>query len=657
MISAVNSLKKCLVFLIMLWLAIGSELSAGENKSYVEGELLIQLRQQDYAVTDKRARILKALDVDVIKNFKNNVYLLKLSKDESIVSATRRLSEYPDVEFAEPNYRRYITSVIPNDPLFDSQWAHENIQSGAVWEIEKGKESIIVALGDSGIDYTHKDLKNNVWTNDEEDWKASGPGYNGIDDDGDGYIDNYFGINAITGSGDPMDDDGHGTHIAGIIGAEGNNSVGISGINWHVSVMGAKFIKAIDGSGSIADEVEAIQFATSKGAKIFNMSFSGSYFSEIERYAIANAKEVLFITAAGNEITDNDDMPSYPANYDLPNIISVAASNQSDELAYFSNQGKNTVSVAAPGVSIMSTLPGDDYESLSGTSMATGYVTGLAALILAKSPYTSVANLKDRILRTVDTNANLQGKILTGGRINAYRALTESITGPYIYNISSDRGPVGSEVSIRGTSFGETPGHVIFEDNLEAPIISWTNEKIVCQVPEGAVTGFIHVETSGRSSNELHFEVTFSQLLTSPAIPVPTNGQSFTYSSATSPVLSENPSQAKPIGLGTVATGGGTLSITVSTYQFSDPVDIYFGLYSPEIDPDNIYLLTSGGALQKLSESVAPWKANITGPVDESLFGNIQTSSLHIGTYYLYLFVTPTGNLNNYYLWITSFGF
>ena len=507
MISAVNSLKKCFVFLIMLWLAIGSELSAGENKSYIEGEVLIQLRQQDYAVTDKRARTLKALDVDVIKNLKNNVYLVKLSKDDSVVSVTRRLGEYPDVEFAEPNYRRYITSVIPNDPLFDSQWAHENIQSGDAWEIQKGNESIIVALGDSGVDYTHKDLKDNVWTNDEEDWKASGPGYNGIDDDGDGYIDNYFGINAITGSGDPMDDEGHGTHVAGIVGAEGNNSVGISGVNWHVSVMGVKFI-TIDGSGSIADEIEAIQFATSKGAKIFNMSFSGSYFSEIERYAIANAKEVLFITAAGNERTDNDDMPSYPANYDLPNIISVAASNQSDDLAYFSNQGKNTVSVAAPGVSILSTLPGDDYGSLSGTSMATGYVTGLAALILAKSPYTSVANLKDRILRTVDTNANLQGKILTGGRINAYRALTESITGSYIYNISPDRGPVGSEVSIRGTDFKETAGHVIFEDNLEAPIISWTNEKIVCQVPEEAVTGSIHVETSGGSSNELHFEVT-----------------------------------------------------------------------------------------------------------------------------------------------------
>ena len=139
------------------------------------------------------------------------------------------------------------------------------------------------------------------------------------------------------------------------------------------------------------------------------------------------------------------------------------------------------------------------------------------------------------------------------------------------------------------------------------------------------------------------------------AIPVPTDYQSFTYSSATSPVLSSDTSQAKPVGLGTVAAGGDTLSITVNTYQFSGPVDIYFGLYSPEIDPDNIYLLTSVGIFQKSSESVAPWKANITGPINESLFGDIQTSSLPIGTYYLYLLVTPTGNLSNYYLWITNF--
>lgn len=145
------------------------------------------------------------------------------------------------------------------------------------------------------------------------------------------------------------------------------------------------------------------------------------------------------------------------------------------------------------------------------------------------------------------------------------------------------------------------------------------------------------------------------EIIQSLAIPIPANCQSFTYSSATSSVLSTDPSQAKPMGLGPVAEGGGALNITIQINQFSGPVDIYFGLYSPEIDPDNIYLLTSGGAFQKLSESLAPWKANITGPIDESLFGDIQTSNLPKGTYYLYLLVTSTGNLSNYYLWITNF--
>ena len=158
------------------------------------------------------------------------------------------------------------------------------------------------------------------------------------------------------------------------------------------------------------------------------------------------------------------------------------------------------------------------------------------------------------------------------------------------------------------------------------------------------------------TTTERHSPVLISDLLTSPTIPIPTNCQSFTYSSATSPVLSGDPSQAKTMGVGPVAEGGGILSITIQTFQFLDPVDIYFGLYSPDIDPDNIYLLTSSGAFQNLSEGLAPWKANITGPIDESLFGDIQTSSLPKGTYYLCLLVTPTGNLTSYYLWITSFG-
>ena len=200
-------------------------------------------------------------------------------------------------------------------------------------------------------------------------------------------------------------------------------------------------------------------------------------------------------------------MPLYPASYDLPNIISVAASDEFDDIAFFSNYGRNTVGLVAPGISILSTLPGDSYDTFSGSSMSTAHVSGLAALVLAKSPWLSVSQLKDQILRTVDTIPDLEEKTLTGGRINAYRALTESVTGSYIYSISPERGPVGSEVAIRGSNFKDAPGTVLFEGDLQAPISSWRNDKIVCQVPEGATTGLVHVITEEGTSNGVSFEV------------------------------------------------------------------------------------------------------------------------------------------------------
>jgi hypothetical protein len=202
-----------------------------------------------------------------------------------------------------------------------------------------------------------------------------------------------------------------------------------------------------------------------------------------------------------------------------------------------------------------------------------------------------------------------------------------------------------------GTLYGD-PLFVGGEDYRLQPLSAAVNKGDNASVPSGITTD---LDGNPRIFGPVVDMGAYELQELPPAIAVPTDCQSFTYSSVTSPVLSADPSQAKPMGLGTVAEGGGILSITVKTYQFSDPVDIYFGLYSSEIDPNNYYLLTSGGTFQKLSEGLAPWKANITGPINESLLGNIQTSSLPEGTYYLYLLVTPTGNLSNYYLWITNF--
>lgn len=418
----------------------------------------------------------------------------------------RRLRQDPNVEYAEPNYKRYLKAVTPNDPLYGSQWALVNMACGEAWEIETGDPSVVIAFADSGIDYTHEDLRGNLWRNPGEDWVGTTPGNNGLDDDGDGYVDNYYGINTITGSGDPFDDEGHGTHVAGIAGAQGNNLKGVAGVNWRVSIMALKFIGA-GGFGDVGDELEAIEFARAKGVKVMNLSFGSSEFSTPERDAIAGANGIFFIAAAGNERSNNDLRPSYPANYDLPNIISVANSMQSDALALSSNFGPQTVSLAAPGQSILSTLPNDLYDTLSGSSMSTAFVSGLAGLVLARTPGMTVTGLKDQILRTVDVVPELEARILTGGRANAHRALTEQVAGPHIYRISPEAATEGAQVTLRGSRFRNTPGRVLFESNVEGPVISWTNDKIVCQVPEGAVSGLVTVKTSEGTSNGVAFSV------------------------------------------------------------------------------------------------------------------------------------------------------
>jgi subtilisin family serine protease len=196
-----------------------------------------------------------------------------------------------------------------------------------------------------------------------------------------------------------MDNFGHGTHVAGIIGAVGNNGIGIAGVNLKVSMMTLKFIDD-DGYGTVADEIKVIEFARNNNVRIMNMSFGGYEYSEIEKLAIKSSTDILFVAAAGNEINNNDNSPLYPASYDLPNIISVAATDKNDNLASFSNFGIRSVDIAAPGVNIYSTFPGDTYRSFSGTSMSTPVVTGVAGLILASNSGLNPIQVKSRILRT-----------------------------------------------------------------------------------------------------------------------------------------------------------------------------------------------------------------------------------------------------------------
>lgn len=477
-------------------------LPAASSQSYVDGEVLVKFKKHIQGDSSRKAQAIKDMGAKTARHFPlNDIYLLRLDKHGTVAEMVNKLKSHPDVEYAEPNYRKKLMATTPNDPLFSSQWGLQNIHAPDAWQTAQGSKGILVAFGDSGIDLNHQDLRDNLWANPAE---VCG---NGIDDDGNGYVDDCYGANVITGSGSPMDDEGHGTHVAGIVGAVGNNNLGISGINWKVSLMALKFIAA-DGTGTLADEIKAIEYAVKKGARVFNMSFGGYDLSNSEKDAISNAVNILFVAAACNESKDNDATPCYPASFDLPNIISVAATDQNDNLAFFSNYGMHSVSVGAPGVNIKSTYLGQTYKSLSGTSMSTPFVTGLAALVLSKYPSLTVPQLKGRILRTADTVPGLQGKTLTGGRINAYRALTDTITGPYIYQILPAKGQSGSEVTIEGSNFKTSQGTVVFSGNVNATIVSWSDYEIVVKVPDTAVTGPVYVTTSEGKSNAVNFEVT-----------------------------------------------------------------------------------------------------------------------------------------------------
>lgn len=348
-----------------------------------------------------------------IKEFRNlNIYVFKLPKDKTPHEAIAELRKRPDVEYAEPDYIYTIKATIPNDPLWNNLWGLAKIQAPLAWDITRGSQSVVVAVIDTGVDYNHPDLKDNMWKD-----PATG----------------YYGKNCITGASnpnDPMDDNGHGTHVAGTIGAVGNNGVGVVGVNWQVKIMA---LKAGDSSGiSLSAAIDCINYAIQKGAHIINASWGDYAYSQTLRNAIASAKNagILFVAAAGNEEYDNDLTPLYPASYDLENIISVAATDQNDLLASFSNYGRNSVHVGAPGVGILSTLPNNNYGNKSGTSMASPHVAGLAALLKAQNPSYTWRELKCRIMKGVDPLSSLNGKTITGGRINASKALTISDCQP-----------------------------------------------------------------------------------------------------------------------------------------------------------------------------------------------------------------------------------
>lgn len=321
------------------------------------------------------------------------------------------------VNVAEPDY--LVSSLaVPNDPLYGELWglhhvagsdgaASANIDAPEGWDINSQANSLVIAVIDTGIDYTHPDLAANIWTNPNPSSAKDIHGYDFYNEDG-----------------DPMDDHYHGTHVSGTIAASGNNGVGVTGVAWSARLMALKFLSST-GVGATSDAIQCIHYATVNGAKITSNSWGGGAYSSALQAEIVAAGQagVLFVAAAGNNGQDADIEPMYPAAYNLDNIISVAASDEDDQLASFSNYGVATVDIAAPGVGILSTIPGNQYGFLSGTSMATPYVSGACSLLLAQQPNLSPLQVKLQIMGSADNLPNLQGKIASQGRLNLHRTL------------------------------------------------------------------------------------------------------------------------------------------------------------------------------------------------------------------------------------------
>lgn len=326
-------------------------------------------------------------------------------------------------------------SALFNDPAMAQAWGLKKADAARAWSVSKGSRDITVCVIDTGIDVAHEDLHANLWTNPGEtgqDKNGKDKASNHIDDDGNGYVDDVHGWNFVGNNNDLTDNHGHGTHIAGIIGAEAGNGKGISGISPLVSVMAAKYYDPkVPSADNLKNTVASIHYCVKMGANIINYSGGGTEYSQEEHDAVQEAerKGILFVAAAGNERSNSDQHHYYPADYKLKNIISVTAIDPKTEVLSSSNYGVDTVDVAAPGQNILSTLPGNTYGFMTGTSQATAFVSGAAVLVMANNRSFKAEDVKKYILSTGDAMTSLAAKTRTSRQLNLYKALTILDTG------------------------------------------------------------------------------------------------------------------------------------------------------------------------------------------------------------------------------------
>ncbi|MCH7548988.1 MAG: S8 family serine peptidase, partial [Candidatus Krumholzibacteriota bacterium] len=394
---------------------------------YVQGRVIVKVK--DWVSAASVARIKSSLDAEFLARFNDIGAELWILEGTSVADAVDLYRFDSRIAYIEPDYILQTAGTIPDDPRFPEQWGMLNtgqfggtpgadISAVQAWALETG-EDVLVGVIDTGVDWNHSDLAENIYTNPGEI-----PG-NGIDEDNNGFIDDVHGWDFRNGDNEPDDDVGHGTHVAGTIGAVGNNGIGVAGMSWRVKILPIKFLDRFGGTTS--DAVQSIEYATMMGVRIINNSWGGPGQSMALRAAIEDAgnRGILCVAAAGNTALDNDIIPFFPSSFDLDNIVAVASTTDSDDPSFFSNFGKNSVDLSAPGFRILSTVPGNGYDRLSGTSMATAHVSGALALLYSRAPQVSLTDARDWLLSTVDRLPSLEGETVTEGRLNVFEFLLQ----------------------------------------------------------------------------------------------------------------------------------------------------------------------------------------------------------------------------------------
>ena len=477
---------------------------AGAGRVIVKYRLSESVGAAQVAAADMGARLVKRIRTFGLDT--TGRYVVVSSSTLTTAELMKKYRQDPAVAYVEPDYIiKADDAVTPDDPLFTSQWDMSKIEAPMAWATSTGQSSVVVADIDTGVDYSHPDLAANMWHNPGE---IAG---NGLDDDGNGYVDDIYGIDAVSGnsdSSDPADDNGHGSHTAGTMAAVGDNGVGVAGVCWTAQIMALKCLNNL-GDGYTSDAVTCLDYMTWEkvhgGVNVVaaNCSWGDNNYSQTLHDAIAAAGDagIVVVCAAGNDSLCNDTVPFYPASYDCSNVVSVAATDSTDALASFSNYGASSVDLAAPGVGILSTVPDfvdpSGYTSMDGTSMAAPHVAGALALMAAADPGESMATRIDMLESSVDPVPGLVDVVASGGRLDVAEAVYRG--APDVTGFSPASGPVNTDVVVTGDHFGGATA--VDFNGTPATDFSVTATRIEAAVPAGATTGPITVTTGGGSSS------------------------------------------------------------------------------------------------------------------------------------------------------------